>query len=56
MKAEDEILTEFIQKNFIEEVINNNHMRILISNTIEFKLYLLKYRIIEAVKILLKRR
>lgn len=56
MKSEDEILTEFIQKHFIEEALYDNYMRKLIEDTVEFKLYLFKYRLIEAAKTILKRR
>lgn len=56
MKSEDEILTEFIQKHFIEEALYDNYMRKLIADTVEFKIYLFKCRIIEATKTMLKRR
>lgn len=56
MKSEDEILTDFIHKHFIEEALYDNYMRKLIADTFDFKLYLFKYRIIEAAKTLLTRR
>lgn len=57
MKSEDEILTDFIHKHFIiEEALYDNYMRKLIADTVEFKIYLFKCRIIEATKTMLKRR
>lgn len=56
MKSEDEILTEFIQKHFIEEALYDNYMRKLIADTVEFKIYLFKCRLVEAAKTILKRR
>lgn len=56
MKSEDEILTDFIHKHFIEEALYDNYMRKLIADIVEFKIYLFKYRIIEAAKTLLTRR
>lgn len=56
MKSEDEILTDFIHKHFIEEALYDNYMRKLITDTVEFKIYLFKCRLIEAAKTMLKRR
>ena len=56
MKSEGEILTEFIQKHFIEEALYDNYMRMLIADTVEFKIYLFKCRLVEAAKTILKRR
>lgn len=55
MKDED-ILDEYIHKYFMEEAVHDRYMKMLIANTIEFKLYLFKYRLIEAAKTILKRR
>lgn len=55
MKSEQEILTEFIHRHFIEEALYDNYMRKLIADTVEFKIYLFKCRIIEAAKTMLKR-
>lgn len=55
MKSEDEILTEFIHRHFIEEALHDNYMRKLIADTVEFKIYLFKCRLVEAAKTILKR-
>lgn len=56
MKSEQEILTEFIHRHFIEEVLHDDYMRMLIADTVEFKIYLFKCRLVEAAKTILKRR
>lgn len=55
MKDED-ILDEYIHKYYLEDIVFDNNMKMLIADTFDFKLYLFKYRIIEAAKTILKRR
>lgn len=54
MKDED-ILDEYIHKYYLEDIVFDNNMKMLIADTFDFKLYLFKYRIIEAAKTLLTR-
>lgn len=55
MKDED-ILNKYIHKYCLEDIVFDKNMKMLIADTFDFKLYLFKYRIIEAAKTLLTRR
>lgn len=55
MKDESEILTEYINDNYIDCIECDTHTRLLISNTFDFKLYLLKVRIKEFINSILRR-
>lgn len=55
MKDED-ILDEYIHKYYLEDIVFDNNMKMLIADTFDFKIYLFKRRIIEAAKTLLTRR
>ena len=55
MKDESEILTEYINDNYIDCIECDTHTRLLIANTFNFKLYLLKVRIKEFIDSILRR-
>lgn len=55
MKDED-ILDEYIHKYYLEDIVFDKNMKMLIADTVEFKIYLFKCRLIEAAKTLLTRR
>lgn len=55
MKHED-ILDEYIHKYFMEEAVHDRYMRMLISNTIEFKLYTLKVMLKRCIDSILRRK
>lgn len=55
MKDED-ILDEYIHKYYLEDIAFDKNMKMLIADTMEFKIYLFKCRLIEAAKTILKRR
>lgn len=55
MKDED-ILDEYIHKYYLEDIVFDNNMKMLIADTFDFKIYLFKRRLVEAAKTILKRR
>ena len=55
MKNDSDILTEYINENYIDCIECDTHTRLLIANTFDFKLYLLKVRIKEFIDSILRR-
>ena len=55
-KSASDILTEYINENYIDCIGCDIHTRLLIADTFDFKLYLLNVRIKEFIDSLLGRR
>lgn len=54
-KSDSDILTEYINENYIDCIECDTHTRLLIADTFDFKLYLLKVRIKEFIDLILRR-